>query len=925
MTVTIEDKGIIQTKDAVVESAQYIAVSLDGQMSGVTEDGRVLWNRRVADGIIRTKYQQVPWLQSDSQYHRNDPPAATAQYSLIVEPHGDGAIYMAEPMQKLKRLPLTVKQLINHSPFSVDGQVFVGSSKSQVVSIDLRTGQKVTQFADSGDKDVDGGNQDHFTQSHGYPFENGNQKNIISVGVTEYSVLLYDADDSRLPKWNVTYTVVSSIDFADVLRDQQSGSQIDGQFYPSLDGSVVFVRSGIQNPGGGGWKVDLGAPAVSLFKVQRTLDERCYLLQVALSPPHLSLTQDYHVRVHKGSLYLLDGAKYFGQYEIQSQDPGLSKDLAQSPYVIVDGDSQSQHYQQQQSLMVRDVCLANCRVGQSNYPYCLAGRYEYSAVDYGDLSLVPFQPKDVVPVIKQPSSSSGGQLSIAPSTGSWNLGIDFRIILFTLAFAITMPLLYFAAQKLYHQVSVQGDSEQKQTKRRRKRPQKKNKAINNAVDDQDHSNGPVDTWKTDQSVNNASSLSVEEDQIVGYGSHGTVVFKGHFHGRQIAVKRLLVNFYDIATKEVDSLLKADHHPNVVRYYCQETRDQFLYIGLELCLASLYEVVESASTNKYQSIVDSLDEQKLIREISLGIGHLHQLNIVHRDIKPQNILIAHNNGQYRAVISDFGLCKKLADDQDSFHHTAMQSGGTNGWRAPETIFATSGANYMENMMRLTRAVDVFSAGLVFYFILTHGSHPYGDRFAREQNIINDVKTIDLDEDAAEAADLVQNMIRFHPDDRPSMDTVLMHPFFWPLSKRLQFLSDLSDRLDVEDKASSTMIADFNSLGQEVFSPSGWHNKVDRRLFANLGKYRKYDNDSLTDLLRAMRNKRNHFNDLPQELQAVMGPIPDGYYTYFNTRFPQLLMVAYNFVLSQTSSLMTEPLFQQYLLNKPPPLSATHKSL
>lgn len=50
----------------------------------------------------------------------------------------------------------------------------------------------------------------------------------------------------------------------------------------------------------------------------------------------------------------------------------------------------------------------------------------------------------------------------------------------------------------------------------------------------------------------------------------------------------------------------------------------------------------------------------------------------------------------------------------------------------------------------------------------------------------------------------------------------------------------------------------------------------------------------DLLRALRNKYHHFMDLPEDLAAVMGPIPNGFYDYFTLRFPNLLMVIYSLV-------------------------------
>jgi len=67
----------------------------------------------------------------------------------------------------------------------------------------------------------------------------------------------------------------------------------------------------------------------------------------------------------------------------------------------------------------------------------------------------------------------------------------------------------------------------------------------------------------------------------GYGSHGTIVFKGTFQGRQVAVKRLLIDFYDIAAKEVQLLQESDDHPNVIRYFARVSFIIYLYIYIYL--------------------------------------------------------------------------------------------------------------------------------------------------------------------------------------------------------------------------------------------------------------------------------------------------------------------------------------------------------
>jgi hypothetical protein len=52
--------------------------------------------------------------------------------------------------------------------------------------------------------------------------------------------------------------------------------------------------------------------------------------------------------------------------------------------------------------------------------------------------------------------------------------------------------------------------------------------------------------------------------VLGYGSGGTVVFSGELDGRPVAVKRMLRQFYEMARKEINALILADEHPNIVR-------------------------------------------------------------------------------------------------------------------------------------------------------------------------------------------------------------------------------------------------------------------------------------------------------------------------------------------------------------------------
>lgn len=82
--------------------------------------------------------------------------------------------------------------------------------------------------------------------------------------------------------------------------------------------------------------------------------------------------------------------------------------------------------------------------------------------------------------------------------------------------------------------------------------------------------------------------------MIGAGSNGTSVFEGYLDSRHVAVKRLLANHYDRAVKEIQFLITSDEHPNVVRYFAMEETSDFVYVALERCALSLYDLIVSES-------------------------------------------------------------------------------------------------------------------------------------------------------------------------------------------------------------------------------------------------------------------------------------------------------------------------------------------
>ncbi|KAK9164737.1 hypothetical protein Syun_005639 [Stephania yunnanensis] len=421
--------------------------------------------------------------------------------------------------------------------------------------------------------------------------------------------------------------------------------------------------------------------------------------------------------------------------------------------------------------------------------------------------------------------------------------------------------------------------------------------------------GPIDGYAKGRKI---GKLFLSNKEIAK-GSNGTVVLKGIYDGRHVAVKRLVKAHNDIASKEIQNLIASDRHPNIVRWYGVEYDSDFVYLSLELCSCSLSDLVFICSNSSPDSVysegkiinsvnvytirlnsVKGIDKDvelwkpngypssqlvKLMRDVVSGLAHLHDLGIVHRDLKPQNILISKDRALC-AKISDMGISKSLVGEKSSLgnHATGL---GSSGWQAPEQLLHR----------RQTRAVDLFSLGCVLFFCITGGKHPFGDHLERDINIVKNRVDLFIVEHIPEAVDLFSHLLDPDPELRPKASDVLYHPLFWTSELRLSFLRDASDRVELEDREGESELLKALENAAPVALGGNWNEKVEASFIANIGRYRRYKYDSVRDLLRVIRNKLNHYRELPKEIQEILGPVPVGFENYFASRFPKFLIEVY----------------------------------
>ncbi|XP_057788940.1 G-type lectin S-receptor-like serine/threonine-protein kinase LECRK3 [Salvia miltiorrhiza] len=190
------------------------------------------------------------------------------------------------------------------------------------------------------------------------------------------------------------------------------------------------------------------------------------------------------------------------------------------------------------------------------------------------------------------------------------------------------------------------------------------------------------------------------EEELGRGASGTV-FKGVLRQKAVAVKRLEKEFAQ-GEREFQTELKTigkTYHRNLVRLlgYCLDGDNKLLVFEF-MSNGSLADILFNKERRP------SWDERmEIARDISRGILYLHQeceTQIIHCDIKPQNILMDDN---WCAKLSDFGLAKLLKQDQTNTH-TGIR--GTRGYVAPEWY----------QKQAITVKADVYSFGVVLLEII-----------------------------------------------------------------------------------------------------------------------------------------------------------------------------------------------------------------
>lgn len=183
------------------------------------------------------------------------------------------------------------------------------------------------------------------------------------------------------------------------------------------------------------------------------------------------------------------------------------------------------------------------------------------------------------------------------------------------------------------------------------------------------------------------------------------------------------------------------------------------------------------------------------------------------------------------------------------------------------------------------------GCVYYYILSNGQHPFGDKKIQRQSNIIEYHPI-INEGHFHATELgnlplIQAMIARDPGCRPPALYLLAHHLFWTPAKTLQFLVDISnsiERMDSHQEQCCQQLVHNYQIGRE-----GWLSKTDTIVqhYLKHNIHRTYNGHSVKDLIRAIRNLQSHYQTLSQDVQDCVGTLPDEFIIYWTQKFPYLV--------------------------------------
>ncbi|ELW61930.1 Serine/threonine-protein kinase Nek5 [Tupaia chinensis] len=251
-------------------------------------------------------------------------------------------------------------------------------------------------------------------------------------------------------------------------------------------------------------------------------------------------------------------------------------------------------------------------------------------------------------------------------------------------------------------------------------------------------------------------------KAIGEGAFGKAYLaKGKLDSKQCVIKE--INFAKMPIREKEAsqkeviLLAKMKHPNIVTFFDSFQESSSLYIVMEYCDGG--DLMRRI--NRQRGVLFSEDQiLSWFVQISLGLKHIHDRKVLHRDIKAQNIFLS-KNGMV-AKLGDFGIAKVLNNTME----LARTCVGTPYYLSPEIC-----QNKPYN-----NKTDIWSLGCVLYELCTL-KHPFEANNLHQLvlKICQAHFTPISPRFSQDLRSLISQLFKVSPRERPSINSILKRPF------------------------------------------------------------------------------------------------------------------------------------------------------
>ncbi|XP_056150078.1 serine/threonine-protein kinase D3-like isoform X2 [Lampris incognitus] len=266
-----------------------------------------------------------------------------------------------------------------------------------------------------------------------------------------------------------------------------------------------------------------------------------------------------------------------------------------------------------------------------------------------------------------------------------------------------------------------------------------------------------------ENVDISSVYQIFADDVLGSGQFGIVYGGKHRKsGRDVAIK--IIDKMRFPTKQESQLrnevaiLQNLHHPGIVNLECMFETPERVFVVMEKLHGDMLEMILSSERSRLPENLTKF----LVTQILVALRHLHFKNIVHCDLKPENVLLASAEPYPQVKLCDFGFARIIGEK--SFRRSVV---GTPAYLAPE-VLRSKGYN---------RSLDMWSVGVIVYVSLS-GTFPFNEDEDINDQIQNAAFMYPPNpwrDISGEAVDLINNLLQVKMRKRYSVAKSLSHPW------------------------------------------------------------------------------------------------------------------------------------------------------